>query len=163
MAEQGGDAERQLVVFDLAGEAYGVEINTVREIIRMQAVTSVPDAPAFVEGVMDLRGSVIPVVSLSTRLNLLAGEQTVDTRVVVVDIGGEGIGVIVDAVTEVLRILESSIEPGLAVATTEDSYYIQGIAKLDDRLLILLDIEKALGEEAGRTYEVAAAATPAAA
>jgi purine-binding chemotaxis protein CheW len=163
MVEQGGETERQLVVFDLASEAYGVEINSVREIIRMQTVTSVPDAPAFVEGVMNLRGSVIPVVSLSKRLNLPVGEQTVHSRVVVVDIDGEGIGVIVDAVTEVLRIRESSVEPALSVATTEDSYYIQGIAKLSDRLLILLDIEKALGEEAARIHEVAAAATPAAA
>ena len=143
MAEQGVETERQLVVFDLAEEVYGVEINTVREIIRMQAVTSVPDAPAFVEGVMNLRGSVIPVV--------------------MVDIDGEGIGVIVDAVTEVLRVTESSIEPASSVISTEDSYYIQGIAKLSDRLLILLDIEKALGEEAGRTHEAPASAISAAA
>jgi purine-binding chemotaxis protein CheW len=163
MAEQGGDTERQLVVFDLADEVYGVEINTVREIIRMQAVTTVPDAPGFVEGVMNLRGNVIPVVDLRRRFNLPAGEKTAATRVVVVDINGEGIGVIVDAVTEVLRITESSIEPASSVVTTEDSYYIRGIAKLTDRLLILLDIEKALGEEAGRTNEAAPAATPAAA
>ncbi len=163
MAEQGGDAERQLVVFDLAEEVYGVEINTVREIIRMQAVTSVPDAPEFIEGVMNLRGNVIPVVDLRRRFNLPAGETTADTRVVVVDIDGEGIGVIVDAVTEVLRITEGSIEPASSVVTTEDSYYIRGIVKLSDRLLILLDIEKALGEEANRTYEATASATPAAA
>ena len=163
MAEQGGEAERQLVVFDLADEVYGVEINTVREIIRMQAVTSVPDAPEFIEGVMNLRGSVIPIVDLRKRFGLPAGEMTADTRVVVVDISGEGIGVIVDAVTEVLRITESSIEPASSVVTTEDSYYIQGIAKLTDRLLILLDIEKALGEEAGRIHEVAPTATAAAA
>ena len=163
MAEQGGDAERQLVVFVLAEEAYGVETNTVREIIRMQAVNSVPDAPAFVEGVMNLRGSVIPVVNLRKRFNLPAGETTAATRVVVVDIDGEGIGVIVDAVTEVLRVTESSIEPASSVISTEDSYYIQGIAKLSDRLLILLDIEKALGEEAGRTHEAPASAISAAA
>lgn len=163
MAEQGGEAERQLVVFDLADEVYGVEINTVREIIRMQAVTSVPDAPEFIEGVMNLRGSVIPIVDLRKRFGLPAGEMTADTRVVVVDISGQGIGVIVDAVTEVLRITESSIEPASSVVTTEDSYYIQGIAKLTDRLLILLDIEKALGEEAGRIHEVAPTATAAAA
>ena len=163
MAEQGGEAERQLVVFDLADEVYGVEINTVREIIRMQAVTSVPDAPEFIEGVMNLRGSVIPIVDLRKRFGLPAGEMTADTRVVVVDISGQGIGVIVDAVTEVLRITESSIEPASSVVTTEDSYYIQGIAKLTDRLLILLDIEKALGEEVGRIHEVAPTATAAAA
>ncbi len=86
MAEQG--VERQLVVFDLAGEVYGVSIETVREIIRMQAVTYVPDAPDFVEGVINLRGRVIPVVDVRKRFGLTVTEATAESRVVVVDIGG---------------------------------------------------------------------------
>jgi len=147
MMERVTDGERQLVVFDLAGESYGVEINAVREIIRMQEVTNVPDSPAYVEGVMNLRGSVIPVVDLRRRFGLAVTDATADSRVVVVDISGEGIGVIVDAVTEVLRISEASVSPTSTVITTEDSFYIEGIAKLDDRLLILLDIERALAEQ----------------
>ena len=156
MAEQG--VERQLVVFDLAGEVYGVSIETVREIIRMQAVTYVPDAPGFVEGVINLRGRVIPVVDLRKRFGLNVTEATAESRVVVVDIGGEDIGVIVDAVTEVLRIGEDSIEPTSSLVTTEDSYYIEVIAKVDDRLLILLDIERALGKDAEALRETVEAA-----
>ena len=85
MADQG--AERQLVVFDLAGEVYGVNIETVREIIRMQTVTYVPDAPKFVEGVINLRGRVIPVVDLRKRFSLTQSEATEESRVVVVDGG----------------------------------------------------------------------------
>ena len=149
MAEPGSDqgSERQLVVFDLSGEAYGVSIATVREIIRMQAITYVPDTPDFVEGVINLRGKVNPVVDLRKRFDLNVTSETDDSRIVVVDIGGEDIGVIVDAVTEVLRISESAVEPTSALMTTEDSYYIEGIAKLGDRLLILLDLERVLTAE----------------
>lgn len=140
--EQG--TERQLVVFDLAGEAYGVNIETVREIIRMQTITTVPDTPDFIEGIINLRGSVNPVVDLRKRFNLNIREETSETRIVVVDIGGEDIGVVVDAVNEVLRITEDSVTPASSMVTTEDSYYIDGIAKVGDRLLILLDLDRLL-------------------
>lgn len=136
--------ERQLVIFDLATEHYGVAIHTVREIIRMQNVTHVPDTPPYVEGVINLRGRVIPVVDLRRRFGLPETERGGDTRVLVVDIGGDEVGAIVDAVREVKRIPESTVEPAAALTTTEDSYYIEGVAKLDDRLLILLDLERAL-------------------
>ena len=138
------EAERQLVVFDLAGEAYGVNIGTVREIIRMQAVTHVPETPDFVEGVINLRGRVIPVVDLRKRFGLATSEHTSDSRIVFVDIAGHDIGVIVDAVTEVLRVAGSAIESASALITTEDSYYMDGIAKIGDRLLILLDLDRVL-------------------
>ena len=141
MAEQ-GDGVRQLVVFELANEVYGINIGTVREIIRMQAVTYVPDAPDFVEGVINLRGRVIPVVDLRKRFGLPVTETTNESRV------------IVDAVTEVQRISEDSIEPATALVTTEDSYYIEGIAKVEDQLLILLDLDRALDDE---NIQVAAA------
>lgn len=158
MAER--DGERQLVVFDLAGEAYGVDIGTVREIIRTQAVTHVPNAPDFVEGVINLRGKVIPIVDLRKRFGLPVAEQTPDSRVVVVDIAGEDIGVIVDAVIEVLRLSDDAIEPASAIITTEDSYYMQGIAKLGDRLLILLDLEKVLSHEERASLAETKASTP---
>ncbi len=134
-------AERQLVVFDLASESYGVDIDAVREIIRMQTITKVPRTPEFVEGVINLRGKVIPVVDLRKRFRLSIAEQSADNRIVVVDIGGQDIGVIVDAVTEVLRIFDDSIEPPSAAITTTESDYLMGIAKVEDSLIILLDLE----------------------
>lgn len=139
--------ERQLVVFDLAAESYGVDIGTVREIIRVQEITHVPNAPDFVEGVINLRGKVIPVVDLRKRFSLQVGEQTAESRIVVVDIAGEDIGVMVDAVAEVLRITGDSVEAAASIITTADSYYILGIAKLGERLIILLDLDKVLSQE----------------
>lgn len=159
MADQAANEERQLVVFDLSNESYGVEINAVREIIRVQAVTRVPDAPEYVQGVMNLRGSVIPVIDLRSRFGLEAVEQTDESRIVVVDIDGEGIGMSVDAVTEVLRISEASIEPPSALVSTEESYYIQGIVRLESRLLILLELERVLSEGSARRAETVAAAS----
>ena len=92
--------EQQLVVFDLSTEAYGVDIGAVREIIRLQDITRVPRTPEFVEGVINLRGKVIPVVDLRKRFGLPAEDESKENRIVVVDIGAQDIGVIVDAVTE---------------------------------------------------------------
>lgn len=140
-------AEQQLVVFDLATESYGVDIGAVREIIRMQEITNVPRTPEFVEGVINLRGKVIPVVDLRKRFGLPIGDKSAENRIVVVDIGGQDIGVIVDAVNEVLRIFTDSVEPPSSVITTADSDYLMGIAKVEDRLLILLDLESVLSAE----------------
>ena len=139
--------ERQVVVFELGDEKYCTDINTVREIIRMPTVTQMPGTPEHVRGVINLRGRVIPVVDLRTRFRLPATELTADTRVLVVDIAGESIGVVVDAVTEVRRISSGSVESPGATATTEESFYIEGIAKQDEHLLILLDLERALANQ----------------
>jgi purine-binding chemotaxis protein CheW len=157
------EAERQLVVFDLAGEAYGVNIGTVREIIRMQAVTHVPETPEYVEGVINLRGRVIPVVDLRRRFGLVASEHTAESRIVVVDIAGNDIGVIVDAVTEVLRVAGSAIETASALIASEDSYYMDGIAKIGDRLLILLDLDRVLQASEDTLVRVASSSTAASA
>lgn len=136
--------EEQLVVFDLAAEAYGVDIGAVREIIRMQDITKVPGAPEIVEGIINLRGNVIPVVDLRKRFRLEVTKRDKDNRIVVVDIGGQDIGVVVDAVNEVLRIASDSVEPPSSVITTAESVYLLGIVKLEGRLVILLDLEKVL-------------------
>jgi len=136
--------ETQVVIFDLASEFYGVDIDDVREIIRMQTITRVPGAPSFVEGVINLRGKVVPVVDLRKRLRLTVGEQTKDSRIVVVDVASRNVGVIVDAVTEVLRIPLSSVEPESSMITGTDSDYLRGIAKLEAKLIILLDLNKVL-------------------
>jgi purine-binding chemotaxis protein CheW len=134
--------ERQLVVFTLADEDYGVDIGTVREIIRIQTITKVPKTPRFIEGVINLRGKVIPVIDLRKRFDLTAGAADKDSRIVVIDIGGQDIGVIVDAVTEVLRIPADSVEPPSSIIASVESEYLLGIAKLASRLIILLDLQK---------------------
>ncbi|MCH7544078.1 MAG: chemotaxis protein CheW [Proteobacteria bacterium] len=136
--------EKQLVIFDLAEETYGVDIGSVREIIRIQEITKVPRTPEFVEGVINLRGKVIPVIDLRKRFGFRKTEATKDTRIVVVDIGGADIGVVVDAVTEVLRLSADAVEPPTGVITNADSDYLLGIAKLETRLIILLDLQRAL-------------------
>ncbi|MCH7620603.1 MAG: chemotaxis protein CheW [Chloroflexi bacterium] len=139
--------EQQLVVFDLADEGYGVDISAVREIIRLQEITHVPRTPEFVKGVINLRGKVIPVIDLRKRFGLAVEAESQDNRIVVVDIGDQDIGVVVDAVTEVLRIPTDSVEPPASVITTADSDYLLGIAKLDSRLIVLLDLRKVLSED----------------
>jgi purine-binding chemotaxis protein CheW len=141
-------SEIQLVVFDLASEHYGVDISDVREIIRMQNITKVPGATSYVEGIINLRGKVLPVLDLRKRLGLKVAEQTEESRIVVIDITYGEVGVIVDAVTEVLRVPNSSIEPPSAMVTQGNSDYLRGIAKLSDRLIILLDLNKLLSSKA---------------
>jgi purine-binding chemotaxis protein CheW len=140
-------AERQVVVFNLASEAYGVDVGTVREIIRVADITRVPNAPAFVRGVMNVRGKLIPVVDLGPRFGMEPLEQTGDSRIVVVDIGNGSVGVMVDAVSEVLRIADDCIEPAASLVSAAESYYIQGIANLGERLIILLTLDKLLSKE----------------
>ncbi len=145
--------ENQLVVFDLAREHYGVDISAVEGIIKMQAITAVPRAPAFVEGVTNLRGKVLPVIDLRRRFGLPQEDATKDTRIVVVEIpataseagvSGATVGIVVDGVSEVLRVSQEAIEPPSPIVTTVDSAFIRGIAKVGDRLVILLDLGKVL-------------------
>jgi purine-binding chemotaxis protein CheW len=136
--------EEQLVVFDLADEVYAMEIGRVQEIIRITPITRLPKAPEFVEGVINLRGKVIPVVDLKKRFGLRQTESTTATRIVVVDIGDQTIGAIVDGVSEVLQIAASEIEPPSPVVMTVHSDYIRGIARLEQRLVILLNLDKVL-------------------
>jgi purine-binding chemotaxis protein CheW len=145
--------ERQLVVFHLGAELYGVDISRVHEIIRLQTVTRVPRTAAFVEGVINLRGKVIPVVDLRRRFGLPSEEHTRASRIVVVEIGDQVVGVVVDGVSEVLRVSGSTIEPPSPVVAGVDSEYIHGIAKLSERLVILLDMNRVLAREERRALE----------
>ncbi len=152
------DAEEQLVIFELAKEVYGVDISRVQEIIRMTAITRLPRAPEFVEGVINLRGKVIPVVDLKKRFGLEEADRTKASRIVVVDVGDHTIGMVVDAVSEVLRVPTDAVEPPSPVVTTVESDYIRGIAKLEGRLIILLDLDKVLSwDEMRKLRDVVAA------
>jgi purine-binding chemotaxis protein CheW len=141
------DIKRQVALFELGGETYGLDIGTVHEIIRMQPITRVPKAPFFVEGVINLRGKVIPVVDMRKRFALEKSDRTKNNRIVVVAINGTTIGIIVDAVTEVLRIPNAAVEPASSIITAGDTDYLQGIAKLGDRMVILLDLGKILSKD----------------
>ncbi len=143
-----GDELLQLVTFRLGNEEYGVDILHVEEINRMVEITKVPNSPHFVEGVINLRGRVIPVINLRKRFGLPEKEFDRETRIMVVDIKGATIGVIVDGVSEVLRIPASTVEPAPTISTGVNTEYIKGVGKLDDRLIILLELEKLLsGDE----------------
>ena len=136
--------ELQLVSFNIGTEEFGVDILKVQEINRMVEITRVPQAPHYVEGVINLRGKVIPIVDLRKRFGLELKEYDKNTRIVVVDIGGNTMGMIVDAVSEVLRLQASTIEPPPEIVTGVNSEYIKGVAKLDDKLLIFLDLSKVI-------------------
>lgn len=137
-------SEQQVVVLELAGESYGVEISKVQEIIRMQPITRVPNGPACIEGVINLRGRVIPVLDLRKRFGLEAGETTRRSRIVVAELGEHTVGMVVDAVSEVLLVPADAVEPPSSLVTTTDSAFLRGVAKLDDRLVLLLDLSRLL-------------------
>ncbi|MBN1487998.1 MAG: chemotaxis protein CheW [Anaerolineae bacterium] len=134
----------QLVVFTLADECYGVDIGTVESVIKLQPITAVPQAPYFVEGLTNLRGTVLPVLDLRKRLGLPVFTPTKKSRIVVAKVGGIPAGLIVDSVDAVLRVSVGDIDPPSPINTATDSAYISGIAKLEDQLIILLDLKKVL-------------------
>ena len=134
----------QLVSFKIGGEEFGVDILKVQEINRMLEVTRVPNSPSHVEGVINLRGKVIPVADLRRRFGMQRKEHDKDTRIVVVELSGRIIGFIVDAVSEVLRIPKSVTELPPPIVAGVEADYITAVGKLEDRLLILLDLEKVL-------------------
>lgn len=134
----------QLVSFMIGDEEFGVDILLVQEIIRMLQVTKVPNAPDFVDGVINLRGRIIPVIDLRCKLGIPRKEHDKNTRIIVVEVSGKTIGFIVDAVTEVLRIPSSITEAPPEIVTGINSEFINAVGKLEDRLLILIDIEKVL-------------------
>ena len=137
----------QLVSFRLSGEEYGISILAVQEINRMVPITRVPSAPAMVEGIIDLRGKVIPVMNLRKKFSLNDKEADKDTRIIVVNVDNRTIGIVVDSVSEVLRLQSDKIQPPPAVVLDKHAEYIKGIGKVGERLLILLDLSKVFNEE----------------
>ena len=136
----------QLVSFKIGDEEFGIDILKVHEINRMMNITKVPNAPYYVDGVVNLRGRVIPVINLRIKLAMDRKEYDRNTRIIVVELGGKTIGFIVDEVSEVLRIPMSITEKPPEMVAGINSAFITAIGKLEDRLLILLDLEKVLNE-----------------
>ena len=139
--------DEQLVGLELAGEFYGVEIGKIQEIIRMQPISAVPNGPAHLEGVTNLRGRVIPVMDLRKRFGFAATPPGRGSRIVVAELGHHTVGLIVDAVSEVLRVTADMVEPPSSLVTTADSAYLRGVAKLGERLVLLLDLSRLLSDD----------------
>lgn len=135
--------EEQLVVFRLQKEAYGLPIEKVKEIIRPVVITQIPHTPEHVEGVINLRGGIIPVIDLKKFFGFYEQAQEEKDRIIIVEMAGQDVGVRVDAVEEVLRIKEESIEPP-SQQMGELAGYVRGIGKIDKRLLVLLDLDKVM-------------------
>ncbi len=133
----------QLVTFHLGSEEYAIDILKVQEITRMVEITVVPNAPDYIEGVINLRGKVIPVINLRKRFGLGEKRADANSRIIVVDIGTT-VSLIVDSVSEVLRLYSENVEPPPPITTRNSAEYIRGIGKLPNRMLILLDIERCL-------------------
>ena len=157
------EKDLQLVGFRIGRETFALPIATVREIIRVPEITCVPDAPGYVEGVINLRGRIIPVVDLRKRFGQPAAPADKKNRVVVVEVETRAIGLLVNAASEVLRIPPSEIEQPNHVFPEGELYFVSGVGKLKERLVILLDLGRMLQPgELRRLSEVAAAATTAA-
>lgn len=137
----------QLVTFRVGGEEFGLDVFAVHEILRWEAPTPMPKAPAFVEGVLDVRGTLVPVVDLRRRFEVPAAEADADTRIILVDFAGERLGVVVDAVTEVMRVAETAVAPPPKYVKGMAPEYLRGLVRLPERLVVLLDIERILSSE----------------
>ncbi len=150
-------ADQQFVVFKLHTEEYGIDIKNVQEIVHMQEITKVPQSAEFVEGIINLRGRIIPVVDLKKRFYGVKTETGDNTRIIVIDLGNQVLGIIADEVSEVLRLNEAMIDPPPAIIlqlSAENG--VIGVGKLEDRLLILLDLTKAFSLEEKHQIQVAA-------
>lgn len=159
MEQLAGGAEIvQLVTFNLGGEEYAVSILKVQEINRMTEIAKVPNSPPYVEGVINLRGRVIPVISLRKKFGFQEKQSDSQSRIMIIDVQGITIGLMVDAVSEVLRIPANTVDPAPPMSHDISVEFITGIAKLEDRLIILIDIDKLIEKSEGAAMLEAAKA-----
>ncbi|NLP18123.1 MAG: chemotaxis protein CheW [Firmicutes bacterium] len=136
--------ELQLVVFQLGDEEYGIDILRVQEIKRMLAITRVPNAPHFIEGVINLRGQIIPVLDLRRRFKLPVGEITDNSRIMIINVDELTVGMIVDVVLEVISLPLEDISPTPSLVTGINAQFLDGIGKVEGRLLIILNPQQIL-------------------
>ncbi|KJS84963.1 MAG: hypothetical protein JM58_09330 [Peptococcaceae bacterium BICA1-8] len=135
-------AEQQNVIFKLDSVEYGIDILQVSEIVKMQPITKMPNTPVYVDGVINLRGSVIPIIDLKVKFNLELKERDEHTRIIVVNVKTMTLGIVVDEVAEVIRINNEQIDDSSNISAQINEDYIQGVAKVENRLIILLNLEK---------------------
>ncbi len=140
-------AEVQLVVFNLCNEEYGVDIMQVKEIVNYMVPVKVPNAPEFIEGIINLRSEIIPIINLKKRFNIEGQEIEENKRIIVMNINEKKVGFVVDDASEVISIDNESIEPAPDIVTGVDRKYITGIGKSGERILIILELDKLFSEE----------------
>jgi len=143
-ARHEGEIIHHLVTFNLGKEEYGVDIGCVQEIIRAADITPVPGAPVHVRGVINLRGKIIPVVDLRKRFGLPVFDAGDAQRIVVVELGEKRLGMLVDGVSQVIKVPSGVVEAIPEEATTVEESYIRGVGKLENRLIIILNLNRAL-------------------
>lgn len=134
----------QMISFNIGEDDYGVNIQTVKEVIRKREITRLPKAPAFVKGVINLRGVVIPIIDLRDRFGMEQRESTDMTRVIVAEVDGRPIGMVVDSVSHVIRIAQDQIEPPPEMDGGISEEYLKGVGKVGEQLIVLLNIDKIL-------------------
>ena len=149
----------QLVSFKLSDETYGIEITKIREIILVGEITQVPETPHYIKGLINLRSSVIPVIDLRARFALSENELTQDSRIMVLNVGRRTIGIVVDSVNEVLRVSHDQISPAPPTVASLGNQYMTGLVRLEEQLLILLDVDRLFGEEATTAMDAASGTT----
>ncbi|MBW9266052.1 MAG: chemotaxis protein CheW [Candidatus Thiodiazotropha endolucinida] len=145
--EAGGGPLIQFVTFILMEEVYGINVMQVQEVLRITEIAPVPGAPSYVLGIINLRGNVVTVIDTRTRFGLPTKEVDDASRIIVIESEKQVVGILVDAVAEVVELRETDIDPAPNVGTEESSRYIQGVATQEDRLLILVDLNKLLTDE----------------
>ncbi|TXJ46815.1 chemotaxis protein CheW [Brachyspira pilosicoli] len=131
-----------LVTFKLGNNEYAIDIMQAKEIIKMEKITLIPNAPDYVEGVINLRGNIIPIVDLKKRFNLEENDGEKNTGIIIVKIDDVDMGIIIDAISKVVSIVTSNIQPPPPMLSGIGQKYIKGVAKLEDKLLVVLDLEK---------------------
>jgi len=139
--------QEQMVTFKLGEEEFGLDIMMVQEIIKLPPITFVPKSPVYVEGVMNLRGNVLPVINLKRKFGIADSAVSGEARIIVLKIEVKTVGIVVDRVTEVLRLREEQIEPPPPVTVGIDSGYIRGVGKVNERLVIILQAEKIMEKQ----------------
>ena len=138
----------QLLIFKLGDEEYGVDILQARGIEHLdQGITRVPKAPGFVEGVINLRGEIVPIVDLRKRFGRMIGDVGFDSRLIIVEVGGNLVGMLVDAIVEVVRVASSDIRPAPEITRVADSYYLSGVVNVGSRLVVLLNLDRVLSTQ----------------
>jgi len=140
-------AENQFVIFKLGDEKYAVDILNVGGISEFREMTKVPNAPAFIDGIINLRGDIIPIVNLKKRFNIPEKNVDSDTRIIINNIKGKDIGFIVDEASQVIKIDDADIEDAPEIIKGADRQYISGVGKVNDQIVILLNLEKVLSED----------------
>jgi purine-binding chemotaxis protein CheW len=141
------DPTQRWVTFHMDNETYGINVTQVREVLRITEIAPVPGAPDYVLGIINLRGNVVTVMDTRKRFNLPPTETTDSTRIVIIEVDSQEVGVMVDSVAEVVDIRQSAIESAPNVGSDDSSRYIQGVTSLEGNLLILIDLNKLLTDE----------------